>query len=480
MADFTSVFPNAEQIDTQNAILARIAENMGAFEKPTSYAGIQAMLRNGLIRHVLDDSDQIQAALNINVSTEVHGTGVTAASVDKDTFLSVAGSHTHIHEFTYDGAAWLHNGEVVEMKDYGFTITGTPASGDAVVCHISSGAVDFDIMGIDEDCPVDPNMEHTLSLLAANCIENEVFDPSQYLYAVTAEAWPDGLPAGTYSITLDHGAYNGGTAQDCTVKFTTTKTVPVDGGIRHSQIGVYRSDGQYIKANMLAGTFMTYDSDRMTTLETGLATTEITEEDTDVVNLGTTTACDPKYKVGDYINFSQRQGHGSGRWKTSWIRQVLNCRDKVLQFVPQTIWSRPSRANAEGFLHRLDPELVAVLGKHRIRYALGIADGYGSEDVEDYVSLATMTDIGLGSNNGVQEGAVDANGNMLRTGEYSFWKGKGILDRIKYLSSAARHWWLGSVLLWYADYVRDVNPSGALDHYYANNSLGLVPRLTII
>ena len=473
------VFPNAAQIDTQNAILARMAEKMGAFEEPTSFKGIQTFLRNGLIRHVVDESDQIQAALNINVTTETHGTGVTAATVDKDTFLSMAGSHTNIHEFSYDGAAWLHNGEVVELKDYGITITGNPVSGDAVVCHVSSGKVDCDIMGIDEDCPVDTTKEHTLSLLAANCIENEVFDPSQYLYAVTAAAWPDGLPAGTYSVTLNRGSYAGNTAQDGTYKFTTTQVVPVGGGIRHSTIGVYQSSG-YTKDQILNGKFTTYGADRMTTLETGLVTTEVTDADTDVVNLGTTTASDPQYKVGDYINFSQRNAYGSGRWGTSWIRQLLNSRDKVMNFVPATIWSRPARANAEGFLHRLDPELVAVLGKHRVRYALGIADGYGYEDLEDYVSLATMTDIGLGGNNGVQEGAVDESGNMLRTGSYSFWKGKGQEDRIKYLSSAARYWWLGSVGPWYANDVRLVLPSGALLDNSAYSAFGLVPRLTII
>lgn len=475
-----AVFPNAAQIDTQNAILARMAEKMGAFEKPTSFKGIQAFLRNGLIRHVLDESDQIQAALDINVSTEIHGTGVTAATVDKDKFLSVAGSHTHIHEFAYDGAAWQHNGEVVELGDYGITITGDPASGDAVVCHISSGAVDFDIMGFDEDCPVDSTKQHTLSLLATNCIENMVFDPSQYLYAVTKESWPDGLPAGTYSVTLDHGAYNGATSQDGTYKFTTTQTIPVGGGIRHTQIGVYQSDGQYTKEKLLAGTFTTYDADRLTTLETGLVTSEVTEEDTDVVNLGTTTASNPQYKVGDYINFSQRQAYGSGRWKTSWIRQLLNCRDKVLNFVPGTIWSRPASATVEGFLHRLDPELVAVLGKHRIRYALGVADGYGYEDLEDYVSLATMTDIDLGSNNGIKETAVDAEGNLMRQGAYSFWEGKGQADRIKYLSSAARNWWLASVYPPYANYARSVYPSGALYSLSAYNAHGCVPRLTII
>lgn len=473
-----NIFPNAAQLDAQNAILARMADKMGAFEKPTSFKGIQAFLRNGLIRHVLDDSDQIQAALNINVATEIHGTGVTAATVDKDVFLAAAGSHTHIHEYSYDGAAWLHNGEVVELSDYGVTITGNPASGDAVVCHVSSGTVDFDIMGIDEDCPVDKTKKHTLTLLAANCIENEVFDPHQYLYAVTAAAWPDGLPAGTYSVTLNHGSYAGNTAQDGTYKFTTTQTVPVGGGIRHSTIGAYQGSG-YTKDQILGGKFTTYAADRIATLET-LTTTEVTDTDTDVVNLGTTTACDPQYKSGEYINYSQRNAYGSGRWGTSWIRQLLNCRDKVLNFIPATIWSRPARANAEGFLHRLDPELVAVLGKHRIRYALGIADGNGYEDLEDYVSLATMTDVGFGSNNGVKETAVDADGNLMRQGEYSFWAGKSNPDRIKYIATVARSWWLASVSPSYAYLAQCVFYSGALHYYDAYRALGCVPRLTII
>lgn len=79
-------------------------------------------------------------------------------------------------------------------------------------------------------------------------------------------------------------------------------------------------------------------------------------------NLGTTTSRDPQYKAGDYINFSQHQAYGSGRWSTSWLRQVLNSSDAEVQFVPATPWSRPG-SKAEGFLHSLDPELVKALGK---------------------------------------------------------------------------------------------------------------------
>lgn len=115
--------------------------------------------------------------------------------------------------------------------------------------------VDFDIQGIDEDAPVGAGMTHSVSLLMHNCLYNMAFDPAQYLYYVDAAAWPDGLPAGTYNITLDHGAYNSDTTQDGTYQFTITRPVPVGGGIRHTTIGVYRSDGAYTKENLLAGTF---------------------------------------------------------------------------------------------------------------------------------------------------------------------------------------------------------------------------------
>lgn len=253
----------------------------------------------------------------------------------------------------------------------------------------------------------------------------------QYLYYVDAAAWPDGLPAGTYNITLDHGAYNSDTTQDGTYQFTITRPVPVGGGIRHTTIGVYRSDGAYTKENLLAGTFTTYAADRVTTIESGLAATEGVEG----TNLGTTTSRDPQYKAGDYINFSQHQAYGSGRWSTSWLRQVLNSSDAEVQFVPATPWSRPG-SKAEGFLHSLDPELVKALGKTRKRYALSITDGYGYEDVEDVVGLNTMTDMGLGTTTLLQKGAVDAAGALIRAGAYTLWDGATSADRIKYLNGA--------------------------------------------
>ena len=344
---------------------------------------------------------------------------------------------------------------------------------------------DWDWMGVDEDVPVDTSIAHVLTVGAKNIVSygKIPFDPQQYLFAVTAEslAWlgisGTALPAGTYNVTLDHGAYSGGTVEDGTFQFTTTQPVPVGGGIRHSYMGTFQSSNAgYGKAKVLAGTFTTYDADRTTVIEEGLATTEGSEG----TSLGTTTASNPSYKVGDYINFTQRQKYGSNRWSTSFMRQYLNSDEETMTFTPATIWSRPMATLPEGFLHTLDPELKAVLCKVRTRYALPIADGYGYEDIEDLVKLDTMLDIFGSQNNSIAEGPVDADGNVTRRTAYSMWKPLNAnADRIKYQGTTARTWWLASTSPSYANYERVVNASGALSSGSAYDTSGVVPRLHI-
>ena len=478
--EIISLFPSAEQMNSLIAVQTMIANKMGAYEVPLIWLGIQAGVRSGIIRRFLDTGDQLKADTAEVVSAAVSGEGITAATVNKDTFLAAAGTHQHEYEFEYDGAAWHFGGHAVALTDYGISVTGTAVSGDIVVIHRSATTYDCDVQGIDEDEPVDTSRKHVLAIQFHKIFRQLNFDPPQYLVAVTAEAltaWGisgNVLPAGTYNVTLDHAAYNGSTSQDCTVQFTTTVDIPIGGGIRHTAIGAYQSSS-YTKAQILSGTFVTYAADTVTTLETGLVTTE----GNDGINLGTTTASTPSYKIGDFINFSQRQAYGTNRWSKCYARLYLNSRDATVQFVRQTIFSRNVASPPEGFLHTLDPELVAVLGKVRKRYALCVADGYGYEDVEDYVTLNTFTDMGGGANNSIYEGPVNAAGTVTRTGAYSLWKGTTNADRIKYLGSSAAYWWLSSCGPSGACYVRYVYTSGAFSSY-AYYSYGLAPSLYII
>ena len=467
--------------------LSEIAMALGAGGSLDSWEDIQYAVRKGIISKYLLAGDQLNVILSETASAAVEGTGITAASVVKDTFIAANGSATGVFVFTHENGAWHHNGEAVSLTTYGITPTGTAVDGDAIYITVTGTSKVFDVEGIDEEISVRGDDNHVLSIQMHQVFNSQNFDPAQFLFAVTAAActafgWnpATGMPAGKYKITLDHGAYGGGTGQDATYVFTTTQAVPVGGGVRHSVMGEY----QKVKSDVLAGTFTTYGADKVTTVETTITTSEYNSStDSDAVDLGTATAQNPTYKIGDYINFTERQRYGSNRWSTSWLRQYLNSADAELAWTPGTIWSRPISTSIEGFLHLLDPALKAVLTKVRKRYALQTADGGGYEDVEDYVTLDTMMDVFGGKNNNIYEGPVDSNGAVVRSSQMSLWKNINTTQasRIKRNSSnTASIWWLGSMHPDIANGVRNVSTSGALDSLSgAYSSSGVVPRLHI-
>lgn len=469
-----NIFPNAAQIDTQNSILARIANKMGAYSEPLTYAALQAEVRSGNIRAFLQEKSQITVEHNSTLTATSSGDGITSVNVDGDKFLTAAGTGASDYEFSFDGT-WHYSGSAVTLADYGITITGTAASGDSILVHRTASSYDYDVDAIDIEQPANPYLEHSLSIGMHSVYSLLNFDPPMYLYAVTADKWPSGMPAGTYHFTLDHGAYGGGTTQDGTYQFTTTQTIPVGGGIRHTTLGVYRSDSNHSKENLLSGKFITYNADTFTTLESGIQTVEGNAG----TNLGTTTARDPQYKDGENINFTERQGHGTNRWRDCYLRQVLNSEDKVFRWEKKTIFSRNLNITAEGFLHTIDPELRAVLGKVRRRYALSILDGYGYDDLEDYVTLYTMLDVFSQKNNNISEGPVDAEGNVTHTSALPLWDGSTDEERVKRQNSTPRAWWLASPYPSYCS-ERFVYSSGALYYSHPSYSRGVVPRLHII
>lgn len=370
---------------------------------------------------------------------------------------------------------WLRAGQLGQVLE----------AGDQLNVEVGGTARDFDVLGLDEDVPVGAGLSHVLSIQSRDVLNGISFDMPMYLFAVTEEAcaafgWPSagasaGMPAGTYHLTLLNGAFNGGADQDGTYQVTTTQIIPIGGGIRHSTMGVLQSGG-YSKAQILGGTFTTYGADTTTVIESGLPTSE----GSGGADLGTTTAKDPQYKSGDYINFTKRQAGGSGRWKTSYIRQYLNSSDAELRFVPATIWSRNADSVPEGFLHTIEPALREVLGKVRKRYALSVADGSGYEDVEDWCTLSTMLDIGLGNNGTIPEGPVNAESVVTRTTAYSLWDETSQGERIKYRGAAASNWWLGSTYRSDANVQQCISASGELRNGGASNSYGPVPNLYII
>ena len=259
-----TIFPNAAQLDTMNDTLVSIAESLGAYQIPETWAAIQRRVRGGVIGRILSVGEQVTVEHSSMVTASVEGEGVTAAAVDKDTFLEAAGTGKTTYVYSYDGANWQYEESAVTLATYGITPTGTPANGDTITVHRTATAYDYDVDSIDIEQPVDPAREHCLGIGMHDVYSLLNFDVPMFLWPVTAESLASigvsgtELPAGTYKITVDHGAYGGGTTQDGTFQFTTTQPVPIGGGIRHTVLGVYQSNSDYSKEKLLTGTFVTY------------------------------------------------------------------------------------------------------------------------------------------------------------------------------------------------------------------------------
>lgn len=502
MEEYKSVLPNADQADTTNYWLAKICAAIGKGGGSIAvedFLHIQNIVRAGMAEQLLTIADQFRAQRESDVTIDsFHGsiTGASFANADaKETFLRAMGE-TSIgwYEFIFDGSVWKLGEEIigVSLSTIGITVTGTPAEGDTVIVHEIGSNLIFAVLAPDKyDTPADGVHTHALSLGLQNCFANVQFSASQALVKVDATLYPSGLEAGTYNITLDHGAYGGGTAQDGTYQFTITQAVPAGGYIRHSTMGVYQSGG-YTKAQITGGKFTTYKAD-FTTIESNIVTTE----GGDGVNLGTASASNPTYKVGTHINFTERNAYGDNNAARSAMRQWLNSSAPSGWWTQKGQFDFPTTSPTAGFLHGLDPELLSVMGEVKKRTALCTADRAdpGYVDTNEKVFLQSMSEV-FGSNNtgykadgttvNVREtsfGADQTSTTPIATA-YPYWvKHNTNAERIKYLSGSARHWLLRSPYPSLARGVRLVFTDGTLEgnrYDGANYAYGAVPSLCII
>ena len=419
------VFPNAEQMDTQNAILARIANKLGAFETPTTWAAIQAAVRAGLIGQFVSPGDQLEVQMNEVVSASVSGEGITSAAVDKDTFLAAAGTQHDRYVFTFGGSTWSYRGEPVRLADFGVSTTGTAVDGDTIFVTRTADIYDFDVLGIDEDVPADPMQKHVLTIQMHGVWPTAIaFSKRRPLFVVTEQMCEDmgwettgdnaGMPPGTYHIVLCCGAYNGETGEDGFYAFTTNEYVPIGGSVYHTTIGQYHSgQNAYKVANITAGKFKTYtaDSSLIETCNTSTAEAETVDDIGAgvVVCLAVCTGSlevywDPaSFTPASYyfVVFTPEHAYGRNCWADSVLREYLN----------------------GDFLETLDPELRSVLCRVQSLYTEGgwsDLDGYEPRICEDYVTLCTLTDLGFTAPHPGSEGPWNGQ-NVVRTSPYTYW-----------------------------------------------------------
>lgn len=305
----------------------------------------------------------------------------------------------------------------------------------------------FQVAAFDYDVPVNPAYTHSMRLLMYPCFANVAFDAQEAIYFAAAE-----LPAGTYWF-LDN-------RKNKYVSFTTTLAIPVGG----QAVLTYGASPDY-----LVSAVKTYASNISTT----------------VIEEATATVSDTVPATGTQlttINDGYRAQYGSNNWMQSAIRQWLNSAETTGWWTPKNIYDRPQSSPTDGFLNGIDADLLACIGKVRLRTGLNPVDNagtFGYSDNEELIFLPSRTEMGLGNSaTAIYETPVAADG-TAKTDVLPLFKSNA--DRIKYLAGVARHWWMRSphpgATGAHSTYV--VYLTGALDGSGALHGDGAVPACVI-
>ena len=251
--------------------------------------------------------------------------------------------------------------------------------------------------------PTRPTMRH--SMIA--CIYGRAADAPELLWANTGASE---LPAGTYNFTLLKADNEGQTREDGTYEFTTEQAIPVGGGFRHSQVGVWRaSSGLYVPANIIGNHLTTYNASGVA-IESNLAVTA--ESGGTALGTASRNWADTINTIGRF-NSTQRNAYGSNHAGESGVRQWLNSAlGANLWWVKKTPFDlKPSYADQPGFLSGFSADFLDALvdvdnvcARNTI-YEEGGTLG-GSYVTTDKMFRPSMTELGLGVNNAIAEGTV--------------------------------------------------------------------------
>lgn len=448
-----------------NKILSLIAGKSGGFT-PKTWKDVQAIVRQGLARNYFAVGDQftVEKATAINATvgnTNGETPGITSVTVSADTFINEVGTaHNGDYEFVYDGADWHYGDTAVSLAAYGITVAGTAKLGDAVVVHETASKMIVTVLGIDQDTPADPQLEHSLTLGWQDCYDELQYDGTEALFA-----FPDGLAAGTYYFTIDN-TYDTTNNDLGGYQFTLTKSIPQNGVIMFPWS--YNKKASIIKVSSYTSTSAT----------SALETVSVTNG-TDGTSLGNATiAGTPESNV----NSIQRARYGSNNWRESAIRQLLNSGKAAEQvWTPQTKYDRPPKwaSSTAGFLYGMDPDFVSVIGKVKKRTVKNVVnEGGGYEDNVEKVFLLSRSEVYAGNENNINEG-----------GPYDYFKdfsnsatvtaGKDT-NRVKYRNGSVEHWWLRSPNVGFAAYTHQIKSAGELSHNDASVDSGIAPACCIV
>ena len=324
---------------------------------------------------------------------------------------------------------------------------------------VTIDGVEWDILDYDHDEVYDNQgnlAQHSVTIQTHDCITNLQFDAKEALFA-----FPNGLSAGTYYFTVSEQPWYTGDVGKV-ITFTITNNIPATG-----QLLVRNGYNE----TMINANISSFASPSSSVIIETVTMTEASSSPTGT-NLGTVSNA-----INGNINSIQRALLGSNNWKNSAIRQYLNS-DAVAGSVwePKTIWDKPPSwsTSQAGFLNGFSSNFKNTIGTTKKTTALNtVTDGGGTETTSEKVFLLSYTETYCGGSEGAAYDYYKNYSNLPAAGSGAD------ENRIKYLNGAAKYWWLRSPNPSYASNVRSIYPSGALNNYYANNTIGVVPTVCI-
>ena len=418
---------------------------------------------------------ELEKETAITITVGDGNTGVTAATVDEDTFLHAMGGAHHGHyEAVFDGDEWRkEDNTVILLSDYGLSVTGTPAEGDKVIVTETDDTVTFVVRDHDHHEAADGHYTHTMTLEAKyvysasnGTVKYVVFDgPEAMFYCEEA------LPAGTYNFTWNYAT---GSMVNDTYEFTITEGIPAGGQI---VLGTNSSSTAITSCKI-----STYAAPGDTTaIESNIAVS-VGSGGTALGTISATASSD------ENLNCAQRIMWGSNNYAQSGIRQWLNSDGEVGTFWKATnkfdrapSWHLSNDKAYRGWMHGFgDDFLNAVLPckvdcRTNSLFEVDSLDGIEfsldhTYQLEDKFFILSRPEVyGSWDNSSIKDGEV-----------LDFYEDAENADRIKRdVGGTARWAWLRSPHPSTANYVRVVTTDGSLTNYNAYTISSVAPACII-
>lgn len=471
-SDVLLKFPNRETFENTNAILARIAgalENGGSKVYETNFAEVNKNVNLGLgpIMYPVGTEFTAYKAHTAAASVGGQNQGVTAVTINAETFLSAIDTvDRKVKVFEYNGA-WYYNGEAVNPSTYGLTLTGTPATGDTILVNMTCTKIIWVVRAHNHHATVS-GAKYTMTIEMKwlygtdTTYKAVVFDAPEAFYTHESD---NALAIGTYHFTLAT-AYSSWAAGD--YQFTTTKTHPK---------GAQFCISGYADAAMTSRKVRIYDG--------GYNDTVVSEELTITAGSGGTSLG----TFGVELNHAQRVSYGSNNCAQSAMRQFLNstapqgsvCK-QMTKFDRKPSWETGSDNAYAGFLHGMGQDFLNAIATAVVPcrtnnvFETNSLDGTAFVTGQTYNLHDKVFLLSRGEIWGTYDSASLKDGTLLE-----FYDGLTNLERIKYDEFGVAHIaWVRTppASLAHLEYVVYYT-TGAVGNYAANYAIGVAAACVI-